>query len=60
MLCAEFPQVQYINLSEIVNVLKVVAIVTHVQSNLLNTDTERDRAKCLLYRGVHIIDVGNV
>ena len=32
MLCAEFPQVQYINLSEIVNVLKVV--VTHVQSNL--------------------------
>ena len=34
MLCAEFPQVQYINLSEIVNVLKVVAIVTHVQSNL--------------------------
>ena len=23
MLCAEFPQVQYINLSEIVNVLKV-------------------------------------
>ena len=34
MLCAEFPQVQYINLSEIVNVLKVVATVTHVQSNL--------------------------
>ena len=32
MLCAEFPQVQYINLSEIVNVLKVV--VTHVQLNL--------------------------
>ena len=28
MLCAEFPQVQYINVIEMVHVLKAVAIVT--------------------------------
>ena len=53
MLCAEFPQVQYINLSEIVNVLKVVAIVTHVQSNLfLRTP--------LLYRHLYNMDTSTI
>ena len=28
MLCVEFPQVQYINLSKLIHVLKAVAIVT--------------------------------
>ena len=53
MLCAEFPQVQNINLSEIVNVLKVVAIVTHVQSNLfLRTP--------LLYRHLYNMDTSTI
>ena len=34
MYCIEFPQVQYINLSEIVHVLKAVAIVTRVHLNI--------------------------
>ena len=33
MLSVEFPQVQYIDFSEIVHVLKVVAFVTSVQLN---------------------------
>ena len=34
MLCVEFLQVQYINLGEIVHVLKADAIVTDVHLNL--------------------------
>ena len=34
MQCVELPQVQYINLSEIVHVLKAVAIVTRVHFNI--------------------------
>ena len=34
MLCVEFPLVQYIDLSEIVHVLKAVAIVTSEHLNL--------------------------
>ena len=34
MLCVEFLQVQYINLGEIVRVLKAVAIATNVHLNL--------------------------
>ena len=35
-LCVEFPQVQYIDLREIVHVLKAVTIVTSVQLNNLS------------------------
>ena len=34
MLCVEFPQVQYINVIEMVHVLKAVAIVTGEDLNL--------------------------
>ena len=34
MYCVEFPQVQYINLSEVVHVLNAVAIVTRVHLNI--------------------------
>ena len=34
MLCVEFPLVQYIDLSEIVHVLKAIAIVTSKHLNL--------------------------
>ena len=34
MLCVEFPQVQYINVIEMVHVLKAVAIVTSEDLNL--------------------------
>ena len=33
MLCGKFPQVQYIYLSEVVHVVKTVAIATRVNSN---------------------------
>ena len=51
MLCAEFPQVQYINLSEIVNVLKVVAIMysqTSPHRHLYNMDSSLLRTVCLV------------
>ena len=35
MLCVELPQVQYIDLSEIVLVVKAIVIVTSVHLNLL-------------------------
>ena len=35
-LCVEFPQVQYIDLREVVHVLKAVTIVTRVQLNNLS------------------------
>ena len=34
MLCVEFPQVQHIDLSELIHVLKAVAIVTSALMNL--------------------------
>ena len=34
MLCAEFPQLPYIDLGELIHVLKTVAIVTSIHLNL--------------------------
>ena len=36
MLCVEFPQVQHIDLSELIHVLKAVAIVTSALNELIN------------------------
>ena len=36
MLCVEFPQVQYIDLSEVIHVLKAVAIVTSEHFKLID------------------------
>ena len=39
---------------------KVLVTLTVRQSNLFNTDTKRNRTNCRLYRGVCIIEAGNV
>ena len=51
MLCAEFPQVQYINLSEIVNVLKVVAIMYSQTSPYRHLLTDTSIIWTALYYG---------
>ena len=45
MLCVEFPQVQHIDLSVLIHVLKAVAIVT---SALMNLSTSGQSLFCLL------------
>ena len=63
MLCVEFLQVQYINLSDVARVVKVVATVTvsHFSSAKVSPEWRMNPQKCPfpLYRGVTSLELTN-